>query len=233
MGHRRSIVLHVIPHWADLFDIDHCPAPSAFPEDGKLWDPLSRVSDLIRATVADRPGYYTEVAREVWIGSGTTIAATASISGPAVFGSGCVIRHSAFVRGRVLAGDDCVIGNSTELKNCILFDEVQVPHFNYVGDSILGYRTHLGAGVILSNVRLDHGTVVIRAGEVRIDSGLPKLGALIGDDVEVGCNTVCNPGTIIGRGAVIYPLSIVGGVVERGAIVKRAEFKKGSERPLR
>lgn len=202
--------------------MDHCPAPNAFRESSTVWDPLVRIADIVRAVVSERPGFYTDVAPDIWTGSGTAIGGTASVVGPAVFGADCEIRHAAFVRGRVLAGDGCIIGNSSELKNCILFDQVQVPHFNYVGDSILGHKAHLGAGVILSNVRLDLHTVTIRAGVERIDSGMEKLGALIGDHVEIGSNSVCNPGTIVGRNTVVYPLSVVGGVVPAGSVVRSA-----------
>lgn len=212
----------VIPSWSDLFDIDHCPAPTAFRASTTPWNPLVRITDIVRAVISERPGFYTDVGPDVWAGNGTTVAATASVVGPAVFGADCEIRHAAFVRGRVLAGDGCIIGNSCELKNCILFDRVQAPHFNYVGDSILGYRTHLGAGVILSNVRLDLRTVTIRADSQQIDTAMEKLGALIGDHVEIGSNSVCNPGTIIGRKTIVYPLSLVGGVVPAGSVVKSA-----------
>jgi NDP-sugar pyrophosphorylase family protein len=183
----------------------------------------------VRQLATERPGFYTEWRPGVFIGEGTVIADTATVIGPAIFGAGCEVRHAAFVRNDVIAGDGCVIGNSTELKNCLLLDAVQVPHFNYVGDSVLGYKAHLGAGVILSNVRLDNRNVVVTAtGSVGrgertvIDTGLQKFGALVGDGAEVGCNSVLNPGTIVGKRAIVYPLSSVRGIVPAGAVVKRS-----------
>jgi NDP-sugar pyrophosphorylase family protein len=237
----------VIPTVEELFDLAHCPWPAVFDSASEPWLALSRISAAVDAVVESRPGFYTEHRPGVFVGPRTTIAASACLEGPAVIGADCEIRHGAFVRNDVIVGDGCVIGNSTELKNCVLFDGVQVPHFNYVGDSILGYRAHLGAGVILSNVRLDgvivrvhdtddktagsrrapgagNGTPAADAarssvGRRRVDTGLLKFGALIGDHVEIGCNSVLNPGTIVGRGAVIYPLSVVRGVVREGAVI--------------
>jgi NDP-sugar pyrophosphorylase family protein len=192
------------------------------------WTALAGISSAVEHVVRNRPGFYTEHRPGIYVGPETTIADSARIEGPAVIGAGCEIRHGAFLRNDVIVGNDCVIGNSTELKNCVLFDGVQAAHFNYIGDSVLGYKAHLGAGVILSNVRLDGAFVTIvdrdeRAGETtessRIATGLPKFGALIGDGTEVGSNSVFNPGAVVGRGAVIYPLALVSGVVREGTVL--------------
>jgi len=159
---------------------------------------------------------YAEVKEHVWIHKSAIVAVSASIAGPAIIGANSEIRHNAFIRGSVLVGDNCVVGNSVELKNVILFDCVQVPHFNYVGDSILGYKAHMGAGSITSNVKSDHSEVVV-AGK---GTGLVKFGALLGDHVEVGCNAVLNPGSIVGKNSFIYPLVCFRGVVGEGMIVK-------------
>ena len=148
------------------------------------------------------------------------VAPTAHIAGPCIIGSGAEIRHCAFVRGSVIVGDGAVVGNSTELKNCILFDEVQVPHYNYVGDSILGYRAHLGAGALTSNVKSDKSHVHVRGADFDIDTGRKKVGAMVGDGVEVGCGAVLCPGTVIGRGSTVYPLVRVRGVIPKEHIVK-------------
>ena len=208
----------VIPKVSDLFDLSHCPVPAAFVSDDEPWLSLTRIEAAVESLALSRPDFYVEYSPGVYIGPGTTVAPTAAVGGPAVFGANCEIRHGAFVRNWVITGDGCVVGNSTELKNCLLFDNVQVPHFNYVGDSVLGYKAHLGAGVTLSNVRLDNGTVVVtdaRPGSrgARIDTGLAKFGALVGDYAEIGCNSVMNPGTIVGRRVIVYPLQSVRGVV--------------------
>ncbi|HNW82730.1 MAG TPA: UDP-N-acetylglucosamine pyrophosphorylase [bacterium] len=163
---------------------------------------------------------YTEIKETVWVGKGTVIADSASITGPAIIGKNCEIRHCAFIRGNAIIGDNCVIGNSTEIKNSMLFNNVQTPHFNYVGDSVLGYRSHIGAGVILSNVRSIPGEVKVRIGEAVINTGLRKFSAVLGDFVEVGCNSVLNPGTIVGKNSVVYPLSSVRGVIPESSIYK-------------
>lgn len=156
----------------------------------------------------------------IWVSRQAKVADTAAIHGPCIIEAGAEVRHGAFIRGGVLVGRGAVVGNSCELKNCILFDEVQVPHFNYVGDSILGTRAHLGAGAITSNVKGDRSAVVIRAGDVILPTGLRKLGAMLGDGAEVGCNAVLNPGTIVGAGARVYPLVSVRGYVPGGCIYK-------------
>lgn len=165
---------------------------------------------------------YTKAGEHIWIHKTAVVAPTASITGPAIICAGAEIRHCAFIRGNALVGKGAVVGNSTELKNVILFNKVQVPHYNYVGDSILGYKAHMGAGSITSNVKSDKTLVVVKDGEECIETGLKKLGAILGDYVEVGCGSVLNPGTVVGQGTNIYPLSSVRGCVPAGSIYKKA-----------
>ncbi len=156
----------------------------------------------------------------VYISKHATVAPTAYIAPPTVIMHGAEIRHCAYIRGNVIVGENCVVGNSTELKNCILFDSVDVPHFNYVGDSVLGYKAHLGAGAIISNIKSDKKNVVIRNGDERIETGLRKMGAIVGDYAEIGCNSVLNPGTVIGKNSNVYPTSCVRGVLDENSIFK-------------
>ena len=158
--------------------------------------------------------------KNVWVAKEAKVAESASITGPCIIDEGAEIRHTAYIRGGVIVGKNAIVGNSTELKNCILFDRVQVPHYNYVGDSILGYKAHRGAGAITSNVKSDRSLVVIKNGDTNIQTGLKKCGAFIGDFVEIGCGAVLNPGTIIGRNSIVYPLSSVRGVVGERSIYK-------------
>ncbi len=188
----------------------------------KPWEALGGIEDLIRRLgVALDPAAYAEVYQDVWIARTAKVANSASITGPCIIGPHTEIRHAAYIRTSALIGSNCVVGNSTELKNVILFDHVEVPHFNYVGDSILGSYAHLGAGAIVSNVRGDKGTVTVKPGTDVIDTGLKKFGALIGDRVEVGSHGVINPGCIIGAEARIYPLTSVRGCVPAKHLVKQ------------
>lgn len=185
------------------------------------WQALDGLADFIRqlgSRLSDEE--FTRVGEDVWIAKSAKVAPSACINGPCIIGEESEVRHGAFVRGSALVGSGCVVGNSVELKNCILFDGAQVPHFNYVGDSILGYRAHLGAGAVTSNVKSDKTPVVIRCGRESVQTGRKKLGALIGDCVEVGCNSVLNPGTVVGAGSQIYPLSSVRGYVPENSIYK-------------
>ena len=166
---------------------------------------------------------YQEIAPQVWVAEDVTIAPTASIQGPCIIGAGTEIRHCAYIRGNVLIGSKCVVGNSSELKNCVLFDRVQVPHYNYVGDAILGKGAHLGAGSIISNLKSDKKNIVLSLNGETLETGLRKFGAMVGDWVEVGCGSVLNPGTIIGRESRIYPLSCVRGIVPEKHIFKKAD----------
>lgn len=187
------------------------------------WEILKELKDIVIEIGLSLPKEeYLKVGENVWVHKTAKIFDSAYLTGPCIIGERSEVRHGAFIRGSVIVGNDCVVGNSAELKNSILFDEVHVPHYNYVGDSILGYRVHLGAGAITSNIKSDKTTVFVHDGKQNIDTGLRKFGALIGDNTEIGCNTVLNPGTIIGRNCTIYPLSNVRGVIEENSIYKSA-----------
>ncbi|MBQ9760387.1 MAG: UDP-N-acetylglucosamine pyrophosphorylase [Clostridia bacterium] len=185
------------------------------------WEALASISDYIKEIGATLPEEeYDRLEGDVWIAKSATVAKTASVNGPCIIGAGAEVRHCAFIRGSAIVGAGAVVGNSTELKNCILFDGVQVPHYNYVGDSILGYKSHMGAGAVTSNVKSDKSLVVVRGEGIEIETGRKKFGAMLGDFVEVGCNSVLNPGTVIGDHANVYPLSSVRGVVPSDSIYK-------------
>lgn len=203
-----------------LFDLKHSIVGRYLAKQPYPWAVLSHLEQILPQLVAKLPDSYRELAPKVWVGPGTFIEKTALIQGPAIIGANCQIRHAAFVRDQVICGDGVVIGNCTEVKNAILFDQVQVPHFNYVGDSILGYRAHLGAGAILSNFKATGDEIKVEWSGQRISTGLNKLGGLIGDRVEIGCNAVVYPGTIIGRDSIIYPLTSVRGRVPARRIIK-------------
>lgn len=188
------------------------------------WEALGHIEEYIQTLGETLPwATYRSMGGGVWIAEGATVAPTAQIKGPCIIGPRTEIRHGAFLRGSVMVGADAVVGNSTELKNCILFDGVQVPHYNYVGDSILGYRAHLGAGAVTSNVKSDKTLITLRFGDSRFPTGRRKFGAMIGDLSEIGCNCVLNPGTVIGRETTVYPLSSVRGYIPEGHIYKSAE----------
>ena len=184
------------------------------------WQALSGIKNLILELGSRLGEEYTEVSPTVWVHKTAVVAPTAFLGAPCIIGAGTEVRHCAFVRGSALVGENCVVGNSVELKNVILFDNVQVPHYNYVGDSILGYKSHMGAGSLTSNVKSDKTLVVVKNGEEWIETGLKKFGAMVGDFVEVGCNSVLNPGTVVGRSSNIYPTSCVRGVVPENSIWK-------------
>lgn len=184
------------------------------------WEALSGIGALIESLGEKLGNEYAQVAPKVWVHTSAKVAPTAYIGAPAIIGAGTEVRHCAFIRGKALVGENCVVGNSAELKNVILFDGVQVPHYNYVGDSILGYKAHMGAGSITSNVKSDKTPVCVRGEEV-YNTGLKKVGAFLGDFAEIGCNSVLNPGTVIGRNTNVYPLSCVRGVVPADSIYKR------------
>ena len=185
------------------------------------WEALKGIKEeIIRLGQLLDKEAYTEVSPQVWVHRTAVVAPTAYLGAPCIIGADTEVRHGAFVRGSALVGEGCVVGNSVELKNVILFDKVQVPHYNYVGDSILGYKSHMGAGSITSNVKSDKTLVTVRSKEEAIETGLKKMGAMLGDLVEVGCNSVLNPGTVIGRESNIYPLSCVRGVVPARSIWK-------------
>lgn len=204
----------------DLFDLSKTIAASFFEGKRYPWEVLSELADDIRALGATLPmEEYEHPTEDVWIARDAKVAPTACLNGPLIVDHGAEIRHCAFIRGSAIVGRRAVVGNSTELKNCVLFDGAQVPHFNYVGDAVLGAKAHMGAGAVTSNVRSDGKTVVVHAGK-DIETGRRKLGAMLGDRAEIGCNSVLNPGTIIGRDSIVYPTSCVRGVVPEGHIYK-------------
>lgn len=206
---------------ADLFDLSHTLAAPWLARTEYPWEILDKIKDIIAAIGETLPAdAFDHPADGVWIAKDAEVFPSAYIGAPCIIGHGTQVRQGAFIRGGALVGDGAVIGNSTELKNCILFDGVQAPHFNYVGDAVLGYRAHLGAGAVTSNVKSDKTPVVVQNGRERIETGRRKLGAMVGDWVEVGCNSVLNPGTVIGRESRVYPLSCVRGVVPPRHIVK-------------
>ena len=204
----------------DLFDLSHSLAGSYLAGFAYPWQALSGIKQLILELGTALGSDYTEVSPNVWVHKTAVIAPTAYLGAPCIIGAGTEVRHCAFIRGSALVGENCVVGNSVELKNVILFDNVQVPHYNYVGDSILGYRSHMGAGSLTSNVKSDKTLVVVKSLEEQIPTGLKKFGAMLGDFVEVGCNSVLNPGTVIGPHSNIYPTSCVRGVVPPESIWK-------------
>ena len=185
------------------------------------WEALPKIEEFI-LKIGEKldKEKYEKKGENIWIAKSAKIAPTAYIKGPVIIGENAEIRHCAFIRGKAIVGEGAVVGNSTELKNVILFNKVQVPHYNYVGDSILGYKSHMGAGSITSNVKSDKKLVIVKSGKETIETGLKKFGAMLGDNVEVGCGSVLNPGTVIGSNTNIYPLSSVRGVVPKNSIYK-------------
>ena len=196
------------PYLKDLFEGSKYP-----------WDMLSKIKGYINKLIEDGLENFTEISDGVWIGENVKIYPTAIIEAPAIIGKDTEIRPGAFIRGSVITGEDCVIGNSSELKNCVLLDKVQVPHYNYVGDSVLGNHAHMGAGAVCSNLKSDGKAVVIHADE-DYETGLRKIGGILADDADVGCGAVLNPGTVIGKGTSVYPQTVLRGVYPAGCIVK-------------
>ena len=208
----------------NLFNMEETIAKDIFDDCDYPWEVLPKISDFIKklgATLSEEE--YEKRGEDIWIAKSATVAPTAYIHGPAIIGKEAEVRHCAFIRGSALIGESAVVGNSTELKNVILFDKVQVPHYNYVGDSILGYKSHMGAGSITSNVKSDKLLVEIHAEDGKVETGRKKIGAMLGDNVEVGCGSILNPGSIIGRGTNIYPLSPVRGCVPANSIYKNKD----------
>jgi NDP-sugar pyrophosphorylase family protein len=209
---------------AELFDLQQTEHASLFDKCEYAWEALKRIKDYVRKNVRpvlkNRCDGRAFIGEAVFIGEGTVLEDGVMIKGPAIIGRNCEIRHNAYIRDDVIIGDGCVVGNSCELKNAVLFNEAKVPHFSYVGDSILGHQAHLGAGVKISNFKLMPGNIVVEVDDERIDTGLRKFGALIGDKTDIGCNTVLNPGSIIGRLSVIYPNTNWRGVLPANKIVK-------------
>ena len=205
---------------AELYDFTHSLAGAYLSRWEYPWQALTGIKELILTLGQTLGEDYSEISPQVWVHKTAKVAPTAFLGGPCIIGAGTEVRHCAFIRGSALVGENCVVGNSVELKNVILFDNVQVPHYNYVGDSILGYRSHMGAGSLTSNVKSDKTLVVVKDGDEQIPTRLKKMGAMLGDFVEVGCNSVLNPGTVIGRHTNIYPTSCVRGVIPADSIFK-------------
>ena len=206
----------------DLYDLNHSIAGSYLAGFSYPWEALDGIKELILRLGSTLGDDYAQPAPQVWVHKTAVVAPTAYLGAPCIIGPGTEVRHCAFIRGSALVGENCVVGNSVELKNVILFDNVQTPHYNYVGDSILGYKSHMGAGSITSNVKSDKTHVVVTDGAERLNTGRKKVGAMLGDFVEVGCNSVLNPGAVIGRHTRIYPLSSVRGTVPENGIYKRS-----------
>ena len=207
---------------SNLYNLEETIAGKLFEGAEYPWEVLPKISAFIMElgnTLSSEE--YEKRGENVWVAKSAKVAPTAYINGPAIIGKDAEVRHCAFIRGNAIVGEGAVVGNSTELKNVVLFNKVQVPHYNYVGDSILGYRAHMGAGSITSNVKSDKTLVVVKDTEEQIATGLKKFGAMLGDCVEVGCNSVLNPGTVVGRNSQIYPTSCVRGVIHENSIYKK------------
>lgn len=204
----------------DMYDLDHTQAKDYLSQFTYPWEALKGISDFIIELGNTLDENYVQVKENVWVHKTAMVFESAYLGAPCIIGANTEVRHCAFVRGSALVGENCVVGNSVELKNVILFDNVQTPHYNYVGDSILGYKSHMGAGSITSNVKSDKTLVVVKSMDEEIETGLKKFGAMLGDNVEVGCNSVLNPGTVIGPNTNIYPVSRVRGVIEPNSIYK-------------
>ena len=204
----------------ELYDMSHTLADGYLKKFEYPWQALAGIKALILELGPKLGNEFTQAAPDVWVHKTAKVAPTAFLGSPCIIGANTEVRHCAFIRGSALVGENCVVGNSVELKNVILFDNVQVPHYNYVGDSILGYKSHMGAGSLTSNVKSDKTLVTVKNGDKKIETGLKKFGAMVGDYVEVGCNSVLNPGTVVGRNSNIYPLSCVRGTVPADSIWK-------------
>lgn len=210
------------PKTNELFDFSHSEAGIYLAKTKYPFEILSQIGDIILTLGSSLdPELFEKRGENVWIAKDAKVAESALICGPCIIGPKSEVRHCAFIRGNALIGEECVVGNSTELKNVILFDRVQVPHYNYVGDSVLGYKAHMGAGSITSNVKSDKSLVVIKTDAEKIETGRKKVGAFLGDGAEIGCSSVLNPGTVIGKNASVYPLSSVRGCVPENGIYKK------------
>jgi len=208
----------------ELFDLNETIATELFQDITYPWEALPLIHDFIIKLGKTLPAdQYEQRGEDIWIAKNAKIAPTACLNGPLIIDEEAEVRHCAFVRGNAIVGKGAVVGNSTELKNVVLFNKVQVPHYNYVGDSILGYKSHMGAGSITSNVKSDKTLVVVKDGDTKYETGLKKMGAMLGDNVEVGCNSVLNPGTVIGRNSNVYPTSCVRGVIPKAHIFKNSK----------
>lgn len=206
----------------NLFDYNQTIAKPLFEEIVYPWEALSKIKEFIlKIGKTLSPEKFDKIGKDIWIAKTAKVAPSASLTGPLIICDNAEVRHCAFIRGSAIVGENAVVGNSTELKNSILFNNVQVPHYNYVGDSILGYKAHTGAGTITSNLKSDKSLVTVNFNGRKIETGVKKFGAMIGDNVEVGCNSVLNPGTVIGRGTNVYPLSMVRGYIPSNSIYKK------------
>lgn len=206
----------------ELYSLQETIAADLFEGAEYPWEVLPKIHDFILRLGASLPAeQFEKRGEDIWIAKSAKVAPTACLNGPLIVDEEAEIRHCAYIRGNAIVGKGAVVGNSTELKNVVLFNKVQVPHYNYVGDSILGYKSHMGAGSITSNVKSDKTLVVVKAGKEEIPTGLKKMGAMLGDCVEIGCNSVLNPGTVIGRNSNVYPTSCVRGVIPAGSIYKK------------
>ena len=206
---------------SNLYNLEETIAKQLLKDAIYPWEVLPKIEEfIIKLGNTLDMNKYNKIGEDVWIAKTAKVAPTAYINGPVIIGENAEIRHCAFIRGKAIVGEGAVVGNSTELKNVIQFNKVQVPHYNYVGDSILGYKSHMGAGSITSNVKSDKKLVIVKNGKEQIETGIKKFGAMIGDEVEVGCGSVLNPGTVIGKNTNIYPLSSVRGVVQSNSIYK-------------
>lgn len=204
-----------------ILDLSQTIAADIFKEILYPWEALPKISEFIIKIGNTLPKEeYEQRGESIWVAKSARIMPTAYLGGPLIIGPNTEVRHCAFIRGSAIIGENCVIGNSSELKNCIIFNHAQVPHYNYIGDSILGYYSHLGAGAKTSNLKSDKTNVKIRLDEESIETGIKKFGAIVGDHVEVGCNAILNPGTVIGRETIIYPLSMVRGYIKNNSIYK-------------
>lgn len=208
---------------AELLNLEHTIAKELFAGKTYPWEALAGINDFIKKIGPTLPKEeYDQIGEDIWVAKSAKVFPSAYLGGPLIIGKNTEVRHCAFIRGSAIVGENCVVGNSTELKGSILFDNVQVPHYNYIGDSILGYKAHTGAGTITSNLKSDKTIVTVRIDDQNLSTERKKLGAIIGDNVEVGCNSVLNPGTVIGRGSNVYPLSMVRGFVLENSIYKAA-----------
>ncbi len=207
-----------------LFDMNRSIAAAIFEGKGYPWEVLPEIGEfVVRLGQSLSEDEYERAGKDIWIARDAAVAPTVSITGPVIIDHEAELRHCAFIRGKAVIGKNCVVGNSVEIKNAILFDNAQVPHFNYVGDSVLGYRAHMGAGAVTSNVKSDKSLVTVRTDDRIIATNLRKFGAMLGDYVEIGCNSVLCPGAVIGRGTTVYPTSCVRGFVPEHSVYKRAD----------